>query len=97
MRPVAVLDGNDRRDRAERVTGRQVQRERRIAERQRLAIGRHHVALCFRPSAGIGLEQIPVRLAQNDVGTKLLLQVSRASHVIAVCVADEDVLDRCGV
>ncbi len=93
VRSAAILHRDDRRNRSQRVTRCQVQRERGIAERQLLTIGRHDVALRLRPAAGVGFEELPVRRAHHDTGAEPLLEEPRAGHVIAVGMADEDVPD----
>ena len=84
MRRAVVLDGNQRRDRSERMTGRDVERQRRVAERQLHAVGGHHVAPGLRSVAAI--EQIPVRGRQDDLRAEAILKRLRPSRVIAVAV-----------
>ena len=89
----AVLDRDHRRDRAQRVAGREIHRHRGVTERQTLTVGRHHVARRFRPRPGGVGEQLPVRRRHHDSRPETLLQQPRAADVIAMSVAHDDVLD----
>src|ERR1700681_4876377 len=78
-----------------------VEFQRRSAERQRVALLDHHVALRHprrRPAAPAGgaadlLDHLPILLGRADARAGCLLDSRRAAEVVEVAVADEDVLD----
>ena len=91
MRRAVVLHRNQIRQRARRVSRRDVHRDRRIAERQLLAVCGHHVARRTRAAAAV--EEIPVGGRQQHARLVAVLQILRAARMVAVAVADDHVLD----
>ena len=91
MRAPAIRHRNERRDRPECVARRDVERQRRVAERELLAVGRHHVPLRLR--AGAAIEQVPVGGGKDDPGPEVILEVLGATRMVAVPVAHNRVLD----
>ncbi len=91
----AILHGNERRDCAQRVSGRQVQGQCRVTEREGLTVGGHHVT--FRPRLRAALEEVPIRRRQDHTGPEVILQVLGPAGMIEVAVAHDGVLDRGGI
>ena len=73
------------RDGASSVAGSDVERKRRSAQRELLAVGRFHIAFGIHGIlVWIARRQIPVGGTQNDMRMIIILQVLRAARVVAV-------------
>ena len=80
-------------NRAQGVPRRQVERERRVPERELLAVGGHHVLLRLAPRSGGAPSNSQSASEDHDAGVVAVLQERGPADVIVVCVAHKDVLD----
>src|SRR5271165_7065292 len=87
-----VFHRDQRRDRGGSVAGRDVERERGVAQLELLAVGGDHVALRH-GIARVALHQVPILRPQDQMRMELVLKHLGAGVMIAVAVADNDVLD----
>src|SRR5262245_46594925 len=71
----------------------EVQGQRRIAERQFIAVGGNDVALRTCRLWRIAFEQIPVSGGQHNARSELILQIARTTRMVGVRVTDDGVLD----
>ena len=78
--------------RARRVAGCDVERDRRVAERERLAVGGDHVA--GRPGPAESIDYVPVGPGHDDARLVALLEELRAAVMVGMRVGDDGVADR---
>ena len=84
--------GDEHGERARRVAGCHVERDRRVAERECLAVGRDHVA--GRLGAAEPIDDLPVRRRHDDARLVALLQELRAAVMVGMRMGDDGVADR---
>ena len=92
MGSTAVTHRHERGDGAFGVAGGQVERHRRVTQRQPVPVGRHDVAGRL-PGRVLTVEQRPVGLRHHHLCAEPLLQVLRAARVVEMGMADHHVLD----
>src|SRR5579863_4787542 len=92
MRCSVVLYGKYNRDGTRRMTGRDVEREGGIAEREFFAVGRLDVALRL-GAVGALIEDIPVGRRHDDFGAVVLLKKPRATVMVGMRMGDHGVFD----
>ena len=92
----AVFDGYDERERPGSVTRGGVQRHGSVAKRDRLLVQCHDVATRTRVARVLGNE-IPVGSTHDNSRPELVLKELRPAVVVAVPMADDQILHRCRV
>src|ERR1700678_2270524 len=75
------------------MAGREIERERGVAERELLAIGRHHITARLLDDTRRVRNQVPVHRRHDDSGTKMILQIFGAAYMVDVAVEDERIFD----
>ena len=101
MALIAFLERDQDRQRPGRVAGRDVEIQRRVAERQLLAVCRDQVFPGFqvwKGKEGLDAHVGPIGFRQHDMGTVVFLQNLRAEVVVAVAMGhNPDQPDRGGI
>jgi hypothetical protein len=95
MRLAAILHSEDGRNRPWRVAGREIERQRGVAERELVTVRRDHVALGldFRRQPRAGLCEVPIGGGHDDARAELLLQVFCSADMVDMAMTDQCVSD----